>query len=245
MRTPPLDVGHQWIPAPNRPTKVSINSIFSFRITHSPAGSAPLSCIRGALTGSSCSSPTVSVLSNADCAFRILLVLPLHHAYRLCLSVRTGDFVLTARTSTVEMVFRYIANGSIDGVPLYSNTSGIFVGRLPVPLPSSRWLESAQRASYVPIFGNIPDNEQSFTAPIELFIPIFQDKFVFDPDVSIVLLFDPQNSLPPEEADPARESTAVGVIVAAVVVPTVLIILGVTLFVAVIFPYAQEYRGAL
>jgi hypothetical protein len=138
----------------------------------------------------------------------------------------------------VQIDYKYYVNGSVDGVPIYANNASIFVPRLPFPLPSSRWLE-ANRIGGFTVLSNFSNAEQTFSAPIEVLVPEFQNVFYFDPDVSITLLFDPNDNVAPEASDPGViATTSVGLIV-GLVVGGVVILAAVTLFATVVFPYVN------
>eukprot|EP01122_Echinamoeba_exundans_P002176 TRINITY_DN12135_c0_g1_i1.p1 TRINITY_DN12135_c0_g1~~TRINITY_DN12135_c0_g1_i1.p1 ORF type:complete len:611 (-),score=83.87 TRINITY_DN12135_c0_g1_i1:285-2117(-) len=214
------NLGHRWISDPRRVTTVSVFLIFSFRISHSPTQGPALTCYKGNTGGSSCSSSVANLNSFYDFA--------------------SGNSILIARTKTVEFRYAYSLIGTLDGVPLYSNTSSIIAHRLPVPLPSSRWLEANRRAGFIVQSNNMTDAEQSFCIPVELFMPPFQKKFYFDPDVSITLLFDPNDNVAPEETDPGVQAAgSVGLIVGLIVVGVV-VLASITLFATVIFPYLKR-----
>jgi hypothetical protein len=159
-------------------------------------------------------------------------------------AVQTGDTILQIQTKTIEFQYAYRVEGSIDGIPLFGNNSAIYAPRLPLPLPSTRWLEANRRGGFT-VPSNLTEESQSFAIPVELFIPEFQNKFVFDPDVSITLLFDPNDNVAPEASDPGViATTSVGLIVGLVVGGVVLLLAG-TLFATVVFPYAAAPRYSL
>lgn len=141
-------------------------------------------------------------------------------------------------TRTINMEYAYALVGSVDGQPLLNSNARVNVRRSVNPYGSARWLEAVSRGGFI-LQSNASEAEQSFYAPVELQVPEFRDKFLFDPDVSITLLFDPRDSLPPESSDEAREAaTPVALIVSLVVVAVVVIAAG-TLFATVIYPYVQ------
>jgi hypothetical protein len=144
---------------------------------------------------------------------------------------------LVARTKTVEFQYVYGLIGTIDGAPLFSNSSIINAARIPVPLPSARWLESSRRAG-TNVKSNFTEEEQCFCISVEIFAPEFQKKLYFDPDVSITLLFDPD--VAPEASDPeVAAASSVGLIVGLVVVGVV-VVASITLFATVVFPYMKR-----
>jgi hypothetical protein len=150
-------------------------------------------------------------------------------------AVTSGDGILEIRTKTIAFRYVYGLDGSYDGISLYRNNSDLYAPRLPLPIPSTRWLEANNRAGSR-VQSNFSDDSQSFAIQVELFVPEFQNKFIFDPDVSITLLFDPNDNLAPEASDTGVQvATPVGLIV-GLVVGGVVILAAVTLFATVVFP---------
>eukprot|EP01122_Echinamoeba_exundans_P006091 TRINITY_DN1647_c0_g1_i1.p1 TRINITY_DN1647_c0_g1~~TRINITY_DN1647_c0_g1_i1.p1 ORF type:complete len:487 (+),score=57.37 TRINITY_DN1647_c0_g1_i1:541-2001(+) len=218
------NLGHQWLPSPGRLTKVSLFYIFSFRLSHSPSQGDALACTKANAGGSSC----FSSVSNLDQYF----------------DFASGNTILVARTKTIEFRYAYGLVGTIDGAPLYSNSSFVNAARLPVPLPSSRWLEANRRGGFIVKSNNLTDEVQSFCVPVELAVPEFRDKFYFDPDVSITLLFDPEGNLAPEQTDTTvQAATSVGLIV-GLVVAGVIVVASLTVFATVVFPYLRRRKWA-
>jgi hypothetical protein len=163
-------------------------------------------------------------------------------------TVFTGEYVVEAKTSSVEMAFRFLPAGFLDGEPLTFNNAQLFVNRIPAPFPDGTWLERAAAGGYTPNVTSTPEELQALSAPIGISIPRFDRVFAFDPDVSITLLFNPNDNLPPETATPSelelQYSLNVGAVVAGVVVAVVVVTAGVTIFAFVVFPYLKARKQA-
>jgi hypothetical protein len=144
---------------------------------------------------------------------------------------------LVVRTGTAELQYIYDVNGTIDGVPTYADTAKIFVARFPAPLQSSRWLEIVRKAGFTLTVNNLTEAEQSFAMLVEITVPEFREKLFFDPDVSITLLFDPNDNLAPEATDDGVKATTPVALIVGLVVGIVVVIAAVTLLATVVFPY--------
>eukprot|EP01122_Echinamoeba_exundans_P008320 TRINITY_DN2743_c0_g1_i2.p1 TRINITY_DN2743_c0_g1~~TRINITY_DN2743_c0_g1_i2.p1 ORF type:complete len:503 (-),score=67.81 TRINITY_DN2743_c0_g1_i2:14-1522(-) len=224
------NVNHTWIDSPNYDSvrRVTVAFAFNFRVAHSPVSGIPLTCGPGQLFNSRCSSSVADLTSNLD--------------------FFSGEYVVEAKTTTVDMVFRFLPAGSIDGDPLTFNNGRLFVNRIPAPFPDGSWLERATVAGYRPNVTTTPEEIQALSVPLGISIPRFYQKFAFDPDVSITLLFNPNDKLPPDTATPSelqlQNSLNVGAVVAGTVVAAVVIIGGVTAFAFVVFPYLKARKQA-
>lgn len=156
----------------------------------------------------------------------------------------TGEHLVVGTSKTVQMSLTFPSAGVIDGRPLVvMNNYAALIAEHPSPLPSSDFVEVYNRLGVpVPFEGGLEDANQSFTLTIELVVPKIESKLVYDPDVSIRLLFVPDDeALPPSGSDTSREANLTAVIVAAVVVPIV-IALGILVFAKFIFPYVRRRR---
>lgn len=162
--------------------------------------------------------------------------LPLH-------AVATGDIILHTRTSKTETTSRFFISGTLDGKILSFEDAALSVGREFWPVPTASWLEAVGRAGHVPPITSIPESEQCLSAPVDISIPPFQSTFNFDPDVSIVLLFDPEANLAPEASDEAAATSATVIAIVIVVVVVVVVAAGVTVFATVIFPYLKRRKA--
>lgn len=142
-------------------------------------------------------------------------------------------------------MYDYSLAASVDDYPLSSDNAAVFPSRTAYPLPSSLWLERLRLSGGPTNFSRMPFSEQSLVIPVELSSVIFKKKWVYDPDISITLLFTPQDdALPPDNFSDAASTSTTVVVVVAVVVVVVVIAASVTLFAFVIWPYMKRRKQA-
>jgi hypothetical protein len=253
--TSALDINHTWIEGPfyDLSRRVTVNFAFAFRIAHSPVDGIPITCGSSSFFSSRCTSHTSEITSDLDCMYTHILwrepaLLSTSHASFVLSSVFSGEYLVRAKTRTVDMKYRFLPSGTLDGVPITVDNSRLFVNRNPFPFADGTWLQKASSGGYIPNATITPEATQGLSLPASISIPQFRRVFSFDPDTSITLLFDPNRNLPPDTATPTelqvQNTLNVAAIAVAVVVSVAVVIAGVTVFAFVVFPYLKAREQA-
>jgi hypothetical protein len=161
--------------------------------------------------------------------------------------LNTGLFVLQSASERTQMTLAYPSEGMVDGRTLsgFDQNLYVVVGRIPYPLPSADVLEAYKLNGKNLTISNIPEEQQTFMLPVVLAVPLFQHILFYDPDVSITLLFNPEDQ-PPNVAtaplDTVSSDVKVGVVVGAVVGSVAAAALVVLFFATIVFPYMRRRK---
>jgi hypothetical protein len=158
-------------------------------------------------------------------------------------SLATGEQFVQGVSSKTKMSLSYPTSGTIDGRPLLQlRNYAVFAGLHPLPLPAQKWMSLYAKMGITPNVSSISlaDEEQSISVPIDLSIPKIEHMMYYDPDVSIVLLFDPD---PDDAAAPVINDLGAGAnqtaVIIAVVVVIIVVVAAVLLFAKFVFPYLR------
>eukprot|EP01122_Echinamoeba_exundans_P016556 TRINITY_DN842_c0_g1_i4.p1 TRINITY_DN842_c0_g1~~TRINITY_DN842_c0_g1_i4.p1 ORF type:complete len:278 (-),score=42.23 TRINITY_DN842_c0_g1_i4:698-1531(-) len=205
-----------------------ISYTMNFRFSHSAPQN--LFFCKEPSAGAACSSPLANLTS----------------VYNLV----TGEQFIQGASNKTRMTLSYPVEGTIDGRPLlFLRNYAVFVGVHPLPLPVYKWLNVyANRGLEPPVSGiDLAEEEQTIAIPIDLSIPKIERSMYYDPDVSIVLLFDPD---PDDAAAPVINDLGAGAnqtaVIIAVVVVIVVVAAAVLLFAKFVFPYLRaRTKGAV
>lgn len=203
---------------------VTIPYTLDFKFAHSSRSDLIFCPIGGAL-GGTCTSSRMSLTAQY--------------------SFVTGVFDVTARTNATQMNLGFSTVGVIDDRDLDSRRNfAVFVRVFPIPLPIDAWISVyTPRSLPMPVDDlSLVDSEQSISLTVELTFPRIQRKLVYDPDVSIILLFNPEENSTFDDLD-QQAATSGAVIAVAVVVPIVIVV-AIILFAKFVFPYALSLASS-
>eukprot|EP01122_Echinamoeba_exundans_P007964 TRINITY_DN2551_c0_g1_i1.p1 TRINITY_DN2551_c0_g1~~TRINITY_DN2551_c0_g1_i1.p1 ORF type:complete len:629 (+),score=43.50 TRINITY_DN2551_c0_g1_i1:137-2023(+) len=228
------NLGHQWrFRAPNlgyvSNRTVSVSLTQNHKVAHSsPDGSSVMTCFGGTQRGNpftNCTGPLATF--KTEVIFGQLV------------------FRITTQTNKTRMTYDYVLSIYSDDLNLAdSSQASIEANRFPYPLPSGTWLSRLREAGGVANITNMPEQQQSMVLPVEFSFLPFVNRAVYDPDVSITLLFDPSTGDPmdpPQVITDVNNAITVGVIVAIVVV-IVVVAVGLTVGAVFLFPYLARRK---
>jgi hypothetical protein len=143
------------------------------------------------------------------------------------------------QTTKTRMSLGFAMVGEIDGRILSGlrRNFNVVAQRSPWPLPSAAFMENYAALNRSFNYTKMPVEEQVLIVPLQLEVPKILDRLYYDPDISITLLFDPNESpnLAPELGATTQNYTTVTIVV--VVVLVVVIALGILVFAKVVFPF--------
>eukprot|EP01122_Echinamoeba_exundans_P008554 TRINITY_DN2858_c0_g1_i4.p1 TRINITY_DN2858_c0_g1~~TRINITY_DN2858_c0_g1_i4.p1 ORF type:complete len:620 (-),score=49.46 TRINITY_DN2858_c0_g1_i4:210-2069(-) len=225
------NLGYEWIKDRMNATNdldVSVSLCMNYRIQHSLPDGPYVDCT---------TPPAPTLLAN--CSGPI-------GSFKVEYSFASFSAVTSSRTNKTQLSYEYGLVGSLDNVPLDGDNTGVFLARIPYPLPSALWLEKARLAGGSLSLPTMPESNQSVAIPIEISTKRFQRALYYDPDISITLLFDPSDADPsasPQQLADIQVGITVGAIIAIVVV-IVVVAVGVTVGAVVVFPYWKSRQAS-
>eukprot|EP01122_Echinamoeba_exundans_P014453 TRINITY_DN6553_c0_g1_i1.p1 TRINITY_DN6553_c0_g1~~TRINITY_DN6553_c0_g1_i1.p1 ORF type:complete len:582 (+),score=27.10 TRINITY_DN6553_c0_g1_i1:63-1808(+) len=203
------NLGHPWLNTTSLGV-VQLGVIISYKVAHSPVAGPILYCPKPNLFYDTCVSPIATIESQA---------LP------------TEEFQHKVTTPTIEMSLRFSLKGTIDGVYLNYTNARVQLTVNAIPFPSVVWLRINSEANYSTALASLsaPPETQAVSFALRIITASFSGRLEYDPDVSITLLFNPENIVePPGELAQSPVIAAVstglvvGVTIAAIAVAAVL-----------------------
>lgn len=142
----------------------------------------------------------------------------LENHYTLGFNAGLGSAVYN--TSQVRFGIQYATVGSIDGQPMSWTNTRIDMDNIYHPIGVDGYLDCYARWDPNLSFPGGPLDTQFTASFLHIGVPLFQTSVIYDPDVSITLLFDPDDS----ELQPGLTAAAI----AAIVVVLVVVVLAVS-----------------
>eukprot|EP01122_Echinamoeba_exundans_P007371 TRINITY_DN2253_c0_g1_i1.p2 TRINITY_DN2253_c0_g1~~TRINITY_DN2253_c0_g1_i1.p2 ORF type:complete len:170 (-),score=28.40 TRINITY_DN2253_c0_g1_i1:329-838(-) len=117
----------------------------------------------------------------------------------------------------------------------------VSLARFPQPLPSVIWIDRNVAAGGNFSFPTMQPEDQAYIIPIRFTLVKFYRKLEYDPDVSISLLFTPDDNIEstPQEIDQVNQGLTAGAIV-GIVIAIIAAIAGVTFFAGWVVPYRRK-----
>lgn len=212
------DLGYSWGPS-SRSSSMSIPISIVYRATHTRYGGSVPQCNEENLINETCVST----------ASRLELGLQLNSIYSTSLT-----------TDTVNLQYGYSTDSTIDGVPPTGREISVSLGKYFSGIGFINLLRDYQWVNKSSLLGPFLDEEKKQYVQLLMLAQsqAFQREFLYDPDISIQLLFG--TTLPPENVAPGELSSA-GVnavaVAVGVVVAVVVAVAGISLFAKVIFPF--------
>jgi hypothetical protein len=140
------------------------------------------------------------------------------------------------------MSLRYTVVGTIDGFPLNSSNTRLQLTNNAVPLPSALWIRINSDANYSTALTRLsaPTENQAVSLALRIITSSFSNKLEYDPDISITLLFNPENLVeaPNVAAQaPVIAAVATSVIVGVCIAAVLIAAIGALVFAKFVFPY--------
>jgi hypothetical protein len=212
------DIGYVWKNVTGAPFFI-LPVLSAFRAAHSPQG-ASLRCTSNPFS-QTCVSRAGSKFSVAPDS--------------------TGSAAVTMTTNTTSFKFSYNGlNGTLDGRPFnfLSNRIELKLTSIFAPLGRLEYVQLHEMVNLGVDLPTGPDSDQVVYNILLGSVGLFNNSFFYDPEVTITLLFNPEDALAPE-AGASQQDTNIAVIV-GVVVTIVVVLLGVTVFAFVIFPFLKR-----